>query len=160
VPAYIEDSGDANKLRFVTTRYGSTANVSITAVTGAGFTAETGIAVTAATASGTATLKKDGGGVTSVTIPFLDVATDAQIAAAIVTGGVGQPTGGTILATGTGGALVATVTATGAAHSIQIVGTSTNSGMVTWKRAENVRSILYLPTGIAVSPLIFQDSTG
>jgi len=127
VPAYIEDSGDANKLRFVTTRYGSTANVSITAVSGAGFTAETGIAVTAATASGTATLKKDGGGVTSVTIPFLDVATDAQIAAAIVTGGVGQPTGGTILATGTGGALVATVTATGAAHSIQIVGTSTNS---------------------------------
>lgn len=124
VPVFAEDSGDANKIRFVSTRYGTSTHVEITAVTGAGFTAETGIDVTSQTTAPAVSLTKTGGsGAKSVTIPFLDAATSSAIANAIVAAdGV---TGGTLVDAG-GNVLTLTTSATGASpNGVQVKSTST-----------------------------------
>lgn len=126
VPVLVEDSGDSNKLRFITTRLGTSADVSITAVTGAGFTAETGIDVTAATAAGTATCAKTGGtGTKTVTIAFLDAATPAEIVAAIAA--ADGLTGGTWSAPTSTTQRIISSTTGASPKGVQVKSASTNS---------------------------------
>lgn len=126
VPVFAEDSADANKLRFVAIRYGTSTHVEITAVTGAGFTADTGIDVTAQTTAPLVTLTKTGGtGGKNVTVAFLDAATATEVDAAIAL--ADDVTGGSLTHTaGTTGTLTLTTSSTGASpNGVQVKSTST-----------------------------------